>query len=41
MKEKDNIRTLFKDLEGTFDIDMPNTGHKNRFLEKLKEQNSF
>lgn len=40
MKEKDNIRTLFKDLEGTFDIDMPNTGHKNRFLEKLKEQNS-
>jgi hypothetical protein len=40
MKEKDNIRKLFKDLKGTFDADMPNMGHENRFLEKLKQQNN-
>ena len=33
MKEIDN---LFKELEGRFDFDTPDTGHENRFLEKLK-----
>lgn len=37
---KDNINKLFNDLEGHFDIDMPNTGHENQFLEKLKQQNN-
>jgi uncharacterized protein HemX len=40
MKEKDTIKKLFNSLEGNFDVDMPNTGHKNRFLEKLKQQNN-
>jgi hypothetical protein len=40
MKEKDNIRKLFNDLEGNFNIEAPNTGHENRFLEKLKQQNN-
>jgi hypothetical protein len=40
MKEKDNIKKLFNNLEGNFDVDMPNTGHENRFFEKLKQQNN-
>ena len=40
MKEENNIKKLFKNLEGNFDVDMPNTGHENRFLEKLKQQNN-
>ncbi len=36
--KNDNIETLFERLDNEFDIDMPNTGHQNRFLEKLKQQ---
>jgi len=39
--KKDNIDTLFGGLENEFDIDMPNTGHQNRFLEKLNQQNTI
>ncbi|WP_456437599.1 hypothetical protein [Psychroserpens sp.] len=39
--EKDNIDNLFGKLENEFDIDMPNSGHQNRFLEKLKQQNTI
>lgn len=38
--KKDTIDTLFKNLENEFDIDSPNSGHQNRFLEKLKQQNT-
>ncbi len=38
--EKDNIDTLFGRLENELDIDMPNSGHQNRFSEKLKQQNT-
>tara|TARA_B100000809_G_scaffold263853_1_gene318108 strand:+ start:589 stop:1161 length:573 start_codon:yes stop_codon:yes gene_type:complete len=41
MKEKDTIKKLFNTLEGNFDVDLPNTGHENRFLEKLKQQNNI
>lgn len=37
--KKDNIDSLFKKLENEFDINSPNSGHQNRFLEKLKQQN--
>ncbi|WP_040278611.1 hypothetical protein [Psychroserpens damuponensis] len=40
MKEKDSIKKLFGSLKGDFDVDMPNKGHENRFLEKLKQQNN-
>lgn len=40
MNPKDNIEQLFKNLENTFDIAEPNTGHSQRFLDKLKHQNS-
>ena len=36
--KKDNIDTLFEGLENEFDIDIPNSGHQNRFLEKLQQQ---
>lgn len=39
--KKDNINTLFIRLENEFDIDMPNSGHQNRFLEKLKQQHTI
>jgi hypothetical protein len=35
--EKDNIDRLFKILENEFDIDLPNAGHQNRFLQKLNK----
>jgi len=31
-----NLEKLFAELEGTFDIEMPETGHAARFLEKLE-----
>lgn len=34
--KKDTIDTLFDNLQGTFDIEEPNEGHQQRFLEKLK-----
>ncbi|MCM5663112.1 hypothetical protein [Galbibacter mesophilus] len=36
MKKKDNIEELFEKLEGQWDNEVPNTGHENRFLEKLE-----
>ena len=38
--KKDDIDTIFEALENEFDVDMPNTGHQNRFLEKLNQQNN-
>lgn len=38
--KKDTIDTLFERLENEFDIDIPNSGHQNRFLDKLKQQNT-
>lgn len=40
MKTKDHIETLFKNLENTFDLEEPNLGHEDRFLDLLKQQNS-
>ncbi|MGB6269560.1 MAG: hypothetical protein WBF67_11190 [Olleya sp.] len=31
----DNIEKLFSDLDGQFDVQEPNTGHQQRFLDKL------
>ena len=36
--KKDNIEELFKNLEGSFDVDVPTTGHQDRFLDKLNEK---
>ncbi|MGB3607413.1 MAG: hypothetical protein WA775_12170 [Psychroserpens sp.] len=36
--KNDFLDNLFKDLEGAFDIESPNTGHQNRFLDKLISQ---
>ena len=33
--KKDNLETLFKNLEGQFDVKTPDAGHQARFLEKL------
>ena len=33
--KKDNLDTLFKNLEGQFDVEIPDAGHQARFLEKL------
>jgi len=33
--KKDTIENLFKNLQGSFDIEEPKTGHELRFLEKL------
>lgn len=38
--KKDTITKLFSELEGNFHTEMPNSGHENRFLEKLKQQNN-
>jgi len=40
--KKDNLNTLFKSLEKDFDIEMPDLGHEQRFLNKLNpESNVF
>ncbi|WP_299435820.1 hypothetical protein [uncultured Maribacter sp.] len=38
--EKDSINKLFTNLEGAFDINEPQEGHQNRFLDKLQEKES-
>ncbi|NNL15055.1 MAG: hypothetical protein HKO81_00255 [Flavobacteriaceae bacterium] len=38
---KDNLNTLFEDLENEFDIEAPNIGHQQRFLNKLNNQNKI
>ena len=35
----DNLDNMFKDLQGSFDINMPSENHKNRFMAKLNKQN--
>ncbi|MBT8308123.1 MAG: hypothetical protein KJN85_14390 [Maribacter sp.] len=37
--EKDDLKEVFKGLEGTFDLAEPEAGHKERFLEKLNKAN--
>jgi len=37
--EKDDLKDVFKGLEGTFDTEEPKAGHKERFLEKLNNAN--
>ena len=36
--KKDNLNTLFKNLEKDFNIEMPNLGHEQRFLNKLNSE---
>lgn len=38
--ENNNMDKLFERLKGHFDTQEPETGHQNRFLEKLNAQNS-
>ncbi len=38
---KDNIDSLFKNLENNFDTENPELGHESRFLQKLNTQNSI
>ena len=37
--KKDSIDHLFKNLEGSFNVEETPKGHQHRFLDKLKEQN--
>lgn len=37
---RDNLNHLFETLQHDFDVETPNTGHENRFLEKIKAQNN-
>lgn len=37
--KNDNINQLFEKIQNDFDIEAPNHGHKDRFLDKLKAQN--
>lgn len=37
--QKDTIDNLFEDLKGKFDVEVPNAGHENRFLDKLRANN--
>lgn len=38
--KKDNIDKLFEEMRSDFDFEYPNIGHQERFLTKLKNQNS-
>lgn len=37
--KKDNLNKLFENIKHDFDVEIPNHGHKNRFLEKLNTHN--
>ena len=37
---KDNLNTLFENLNEDFNIEEPNTGHQQRFFDKLNGQNT-
>lgn len=37
----DKLDNMFKDLQGSFDIQEPNEDHKKRFMAKLNEQNTI
>lgn len=36
--KKDNLNSLFENLKNDFDTEMPKSGHKQRFLNKLNKQ---
>lgn len=36
---KNNLNTIFENLKADFDVEEPNSGHENRFLTKLNNQN--
>ena len=38
--QKNTLNDLFDNLKGEFDINEPNKGHENRFLDKLKASDS-
>ncbi len=38
--KKDNLNQLFENLQDEFDVEVPNLGHQQRFLEKLNNENS-
>ena len=38
---KDNIDKLFENLNNDFDIEVPNLGHQQRFLDKLNRKNDL
>lgn len=40
MNKNDNIEELFKNLNGAFDVQEPEHGHQQRFLNKLKTDKS-
>jgi hypothetical protein len=37
---KDNLNTMFENLNEDFNIEEPNSGHQQRFFDKLNSQNS-
>ena len=37
--KKDNLDNLFERLHGEFDVEEPQSGHQERFLEKLNRGN--
>lgn len=37
----ENIDKLFKNLNGSFDVEIPNSGHHQRFLKKLNNANEI
>lgn len=39
--KKDSINELFKNLENQFDVEVPNSGHQERFLSKLKQTDTI
>jgi len=38
--EKDNLKSLFENLQNEFDVESPNVGHEQRFLAKLKGEDT-
>ncbi len=41
MMSKDNIDKLFENLNNDFDIEVPNLGHQQRFLDKLNSEDKI
>lgn len=39
--QNDDLKDMFNDLKGKFDVNEPNEGHTNRFLEKLKANDTL
>jgi len=37
--KKDNLNNIFENLRDEFDVEVPNLGHQERFLSKLKQEN--